>query len=62
MAEFTVLSKTPYAWVNAKRELVQSSFVVYRDEEGRVGTIVVKKAVPSDAEVKAEVAKRKKGA
>ena len=58
MAEFTVLSKTPFTWVNAKRELVQSCFCVYRDEEGRVGTINVRKAAPADAEVKAAVKKR----
>jgi len=56
--EITVLSRTPYAWVNEKRELVQSTFVVYRDKEGRVGTIVVGKAKPTDADVEAEVKKR----
>lgn len=59
LAEFEVLSRTPYAWVNEKRELISSTFVVYRDAEGRVGTIVVPKAKPSDAEVLAAVKKRR---
>jgi len=57
-----ILSSTPYSRVNSKRELVPGAFVVYRDEAGRVGTVVMPKAEPSLAEVKAEVAKRKKGA
>ena len=59
LAEFEVLSKTPYAWVNEKRELVASSFVVYRDAEGRVGTIVIPKAKPTDADIMAAVKKRR---
>ena len=59
MPEFEVLSRTPYAWVNEKRELVSSTFVVYRDVEGRVGTIVVPKAKPTDAEILAAVKKRR---
>jgi len=62
LAELQILSKTPYSRVNAKRELVPASFVVYRDEAGRVGTVVMPKAEPSLAEVKAEIEKRKKGA
>ena len=62
MAEFEILSSTPFVWVNAKRELAQSSFVTYRDEEGRVGTITIRKAEPSLAEVKAAVKERTKGA
>jgi len=58
MPEITVLSKTPSAWVNAKKELVTSTFVVYRDKDGRVGTIVVAKKDPSDVEIEAEVKKR----
>ena len=61
LAEFKVLSRTPYAYVNAKRELISSTFVVFRDAEGRVGTIVIRKAKPTDAEIKAEVEKRAAG-
>jgi len=61
MPEITVLSKTPYAWINAKRDLVSSTFVVYRDKEGHVGTIVVPKKDPSDADIEAEVKKRAAG-
>ena len=61
LAEFEVLSRTPYAWVNEKRELVASTFAVYRDAEGRVGTIVIPKAKPSDAEVLAAIKKRAGG-
>lgn len=60
MAEFEIVSTTPYAWVSAERKLVQSTMVVYRDEEGRVGTIVVRKAKPSKDEVKRAVAEREK--
>ena len=59
MPEFKVLSRTPYALVNEKRELAASTFVVYRDAEGRVGTIVVEKAKPSDAEILAAIKKRR---
>jgi len=62
MPEITVMSKTPYAWVNAKRELVQSTFVVYKDKEGRVGTIVVQKKEPSDSEIQEAIKKRAAGA
>jgi len=58
MPEITVLSRTPYATVNEKRQLVESTFVVYKDKDGRVGTIVVYKAKPSDADVEAAVKKR----
>lgn len=60
--KFEVLSQTPYVWVNAERKLVQSTFVTYRDETGRVGTIVIRKAKPTLDEVKAAVEKRLKGA
>ena len=59
LAEFEVLSRTPYAWVNEKRELISSTFVVYRDAEDLVGTIVVPKAEPTDAEILAAVKKRR---
>lgn len=59
MAEFKVLSKTPYSYVGAERKLVESTFVVFKDAEGRVGTIVIRKAKPTDAEVAAEVKKRR---
>lgn len=53
------MSRTPYAYVNEKRELVQSTFVVFKDAEGRVGTIVLHKAKPTDDEVKRAVEKRR---
>ena len=59
LAEFKTLSRTPYTWVNAERKLVESTFVVFKDAEGRVGTIVIRKAKPTDAEVEAEVKKRR---
>lgn len=58
MPEFEVLSKTPYVLVNEKREFVQATFAVYRDSEGRVGTIVMLKAKASDSDVQAAVKKR----
>jgi len=58
MPEIEIVSKTPYATVNEKRQLVESTFVVYKDKNGRVGTIVVAKAKPSDADVEAAVKKR----
>jgi len=61
MPEITVLTKTPYAWVNAKRELVESTFVVYKDKDGRVGTVVMPKREPSDREIEDEVKKRAAG-
>jgi len=60
VAEFKVLSRTPYAYVNAKREMVQSTFVVYQDEKDRVGTITVPKAEPSLDDIKKAVAERAK--
>ena len=45
--------------MNEKRELVASTFVVYKDAEGRVGTIVIAKAKPTDAEILAAVKKRR---
>jgi len=62
MPEITVLSKTPYAWVNAKRELQASTFVVYQDKEGRVGTIVIQKKEPTDSEIQDAIKKRAAGA
>ena len=59
LTEFKVLSRAPYVLVNEKRELVQASFVVFRDAEGRVGTIVIEKATPTDAEILAAVKKRR---
>ena len=61
LAEFEVLSRTPYAWVNAARKLVESTFVVFRDAEGRVGTILIEKAKPTLDDVKKAVAERAKG-
>ena len=62
LAEFAILSSTPYVWVNADRKLMQSSFVTYRDAEGRVGSIVVPKVKPSVAEVEAALKERAKKA
>jgi len=61
MPEITVISRTAYATVNEKRQLVESTFVVYKDKAGRVGTIVIDKAKPSDADVETEVKKRQSG-
>lgn len=47
-----ILTVTPYAWVGPDRELIQSSFVVYRDEEGRIGTVVIRKPKPTVEDVK----------
>jgi len=58
MPGIVVVSRTPYAWVNEKRQLVESTFVVYKDKEGRVGTIVINKAAPTDTDVETEVKKR----
>jgi len=58
MPEVTVLSRTPYVTVSKDQKLEHTTFVVYRDKDGRVGTIVVGKASPSDADVEAEVKKR----
>ena len=60
LAEFKVLSRTPYAWVNAERKLVESTFVVFKDAEGRVGTIVVNKAKPSEDDVSKAIKDREK--
>lgn len=61
LAEFEMLSSTPYVWVNKDRRLVESSFVTYRDETGHVGTIVVRKKTPTLEDVKAAVKERMKG-
>jgi len=58
MPEFKVLSRTPSAYVNEKRQLVESTFVVYQDKDGHVGTIVIPKAGPTDAEIEDAVKKR----
>jgi len=58
MPEITVLSKTPSTYMGADRKLVETTFVVYKDKEGRVGTIVVHKAKPSDAEILEAIKKR----
>lgn len=55
------MSRTPHVFVNAERKLVSSSFVVFKDEEGRVGTIVIRKPKPTDAEIKEAVKKRAAG-
>lgn len=57
--EFEIVSESPYAWVDADRKIVQSTFVVYR-LKGTVGTIVVRKAKPSEAEVKRAIEEREK--
>lgn len=59
LAEFKVLSMTPHVFVDAERKLVESTFVVFKDEDDRVGTIVIRKAKPTAAEVQAEVKKRR---
>jgi len=61
MPEITVLSKTPYSWVNENGQLTESTFVVYREKEGRVGSIVIKKGKPTDTEIEAEIKKRQAG-
>jgi len=58
VAKFEVLSRTPSAYMGKDRKLVESTFVVYKDAEGRVGTIVIGKKAPTDADVEAEVKKR----
>lgn len=58
MPEFEVLSQMPYVWIDEDRKFVQATFVVYRDAEGLIGTIVVPKPKPSDAEIQAAVKKR----
>jgi len=59
--EITILSKTPSVYVGVDRKLVETTFVVYKDKEGRVGTIVVPKAKPSDSEILDAVKKRGAG-
>jgi len=59
--EIEVLSQTPYSWVNEKGLLTESTFVVYKDKEGRVGSIVVKKGKPTNAEIETEIKKRQAG-
>jgi len=61
MPEIEVLSQTPYSWINEKGQLTESTFVVYKDQQGRVGSIVVKKAKPTQAEIEAEIKKRQAG-
>jgi len=61
MPEIEVLSKTPYSWVNEQGRLVESTFVVYREKEGRVGSIVIKKSKPENREIEEEVKKRQAG-
>jgi len=58
MPDVTILSKTPSAYVSADRKLVETTFVVYKDKDGRVGTIVIHKAKPSDSEIADEIKKR----
>jgi len=62
MPEYTVLSRTPSAYVNAERKLVETTFIVYKDKVGHVGTIVVHKAKPTDAEIEDAIKKRAAGA
>jgi len=59
--EVTILSQTPYAWVNKERKLVESTFVVYKDKAGHVGTIVIGKPKVIEADVEAELKKRQGG-
>jgi len=61
MSEIEVLSQTPYSWVNEKGQLTESTFIVYKTREGRVGSIVVKKAKPTSAEIESEIKKRQGG-
>jgi len=58
MPEFQVISKTPYAVVNEKRELVEGTFVVYRDKDNHVHTIVIAKKAPTDSDITEAVKKR----
>jgi len=58
----TVLSRTPYTWVDEKRALAESTFVVFRDEAGRIGTIVVPGRKPSDSDVEKAVTERARAA
>jgi len=59
--DIEVLSQTPYSWVNEKGQLTESTFIVYREKEGRVGSIVVKKAKPTQSEIETEIRKRQAG-
>jgi len=61
MPKLEILSQTPYSWIDKDRKLVQSTFVVYKDEAGRVGTVVVKKPKAEPADVEAELKKRAAG-
>jgi len=61
MPEIEILSQTPYSWVNEKGQLTESTFVVYRDQQGRVGSIVIKKAKPTTSEIESEIKKRQAG-
>jgi len=61
MPDIEILSQTPYSWVNEKGQLIESTFVVYREKEGRVGSIVIKKGKPTASEIEEEVKKRQAG-
>jgi len=58
MPEIMILSKTPSAYMSLDRKLVETTFVVFKDKDGRVGTIVIHKAKPTDAEIADEIKKR----
>jgi len=58
MPEIEILSRTPYVTVDKNRKLAASTFIVYKDVDGRLGTIVLGKAEPKDAEVVEAIRKR----
>jgi len=58
MPEIEILSRTPYVTVDKDRKLAPSTFVVYRDVDGKVGTIVLGKGEPRDAEIVEAIKKR----
>jgi len=53
--EIKILYKTGFTWLDAEGKEVQSTYVTYQTADGRVGSIVIRKAEPSNEEIRAAI-------
>jgi len=49
--EIKILAQVPFEWLDAEGKPIYSTYVTYQDKAGRVGSIVIRKKEPSEAEI-----------
>ena len=59
MAEIEIISSSFTELPDEKGKLQPYTHVVYRDEEGRIGTVTILKKDPSDAEIAGAIRKQR---